>query len=134
MTVLRFLVAMFAQRKPYERGQFSGWRVLENRRDIERQGYASAMSEPPPSDNGSLMDGRSANGRFTAGHRFSRGKQPGERARATVMAAIAQQRRDRGHTQDRRSGQGGRSAIFSPSRRSRRSAWATGKLRSNHCR
>ena len=44
------------------------------------------MSEPPPSDNGRLMDGRTANGRFTAGHRFSRGKQPGERNRATLMA------------------------------------------------
>jgi hypothetical protein len=44
------------------------------------------MSEPPPSDNGRLMDGRSANGRFTAGHRFSLGKLPGERNRATLMA------------------------------------------------
>jgi hypothetical protein len=44
------------------------------------------MSEPPPSDNGRLMDGRTANGRFTAGHRFSRGKLPGERNRATLMA------------------------------------------------
>ena len=32
------------------------------------------------------MDGRTANGRFTAGHRFSRGKLPGERNRATLMA------------------------------------------------
>jgi len=44
------------------------------------------MSEPPPPDNGRLMDGRTANGRFTAGHRFSRGKLPGERNRATLMA------------------------------------------------
>jgi hypothetical protein len=32
------------------------------------------------------MDRRSANGRFTAGHRFSRGKLPGERNRATLVA------------------------------------------------
>ena len=44
------------------------------------------MSEPPPSDDGRLMDGRSASGRFTPGHRFSRGKLPGERNRATLMA------------------------------------------------
>jgi hypothetical protein len=59
---------------------------LENRRDIERLGYAPAMSEPPPSDNGRLMDGRSTNGRFAAGHHFSRGKLPGERNRAALMA------------------------------------------------
>jgi hypothetical protein len=44
------------------------------------------MSEPPPSDDGRLMGGRTANGRFTAGHRFSRGKLLGERNRATLMA------------------------------------------------
>jgi hypothetical protein len=37
-------------------------------------------------DDGRLMGGRTVNGRFTAGHRFSRGKQPGERNRATLMA------------------------------------------------
>jgi hypothetical protein len=44
------------------------------------------MSDPPPSDDGPLKDGRSAGGRFTAGHRLSRGKLPGEHNRATVMA------------------------------------------------
>jgi hypothetical protein len=55
-------------------------------RGAGKDGIHWPMSEPPPSDDGRLKDGRSADGRFTAGHRFSRGKLPGERNRATLMA------------------------------------------------
>ena len=44
------------------------------------------MSEPPPSDDGRLMGGRTAKGKFAAGTKLSRGKLPGERNRATLMA------------------------------------------------
>ena len=43
------------------------------------------MSEPPP-DDGRLTGGRTANGKFAPGNKVSRGKLPGERNRATLMA------------------------------------------------
>jgi hypothetical protein len=43
------------------------------------------MSEPPP-DDGRLTGGRTATGKFAPGNKVSRGKLPGERNRATLMA------------------------------------------------
>ena len=43
------------------------------------------MSEPPP-DDGRLTGGRTATGKFALGNKVSRGKLPGERNRATLMA------------------------------------------------
>ena len=43
------------------------------------------MSEAPP-DDGRLTGGRTATGKFAPGNKVSRGKLPGERNRATLMA------------------------------------------------
>jgi hypothetical protein len=55
------------------------------REGVDKDGIHWPMSEPPP-DDGRLSAGRTATGKFAPGNKASRGKLPGERNRATVMA------------------------------------------------